>query len=74
MDKQVLVYDGRSPLNDLPQGDLDDLDEQALWREDLTNFRLGRENNASGDAVENASHAQSGPQLPHPLGGRVAFY
>jgi len=77
MDKQVLVYDGRSSLNDLPQGDLDDADEQLQWREDLEDFQNGHlrvENATDGAVAENATEAEAGPQLRHPLAGRVAFY
>jgi hypothetical protein len=77
MDKQVLVYDGNSILSDLPQGDLDDRDEQIQWREDLEDFLSGKARgpNTTGNVTaENATEAELGPRLPHPLGGRVAFY
>ncbi|CAK0818930.1 unnamed protein product [Prorocentrum cordatum] len=41
MDQKVLIYDGRSPLDDIPGGDPDDAEEQLLWRGDLEELRTG---------------------------------
>ena len=51
---QVLVYDGRSLLNDLPQGDLDDLDEKEQWRKDLNDY-AHRKNTTGNEAAKNSA-------------------
>jgi len=84
MDRHVLVYDGHSEENDLPQGDVDDSEEQAKWRQDLEEFRTGRPNatrpnatgsaNHSGEDAGNATQdANQMPYVPHPLQGRLAY-
>jgi WD40 repeat protein len=74
MDKQVLVYDGQSALSDLPQGDVDEPDEQVQWREDLDEFRTGRPSEGNTTASGDGNTSNVSAWMPHPLGGRTAFF
>lgn len=79
MDRKVLVYDAHSVENDLPQGDVDDVEEQTRWREDLEEFRTGSANatgssNHSGEEAGNSTlDGNEKPYVPHPLQGRLAY-
>lgn len=87
MDRKVLLYDALSTFDDLPQGDLDDIDEQAQWRDDLAEYRMGRSPrssaNLNGSNASNLSQnittnvtdgTEPGLWLPHPVAGRAAFF
>lgn len=71
MDQQVLVYDGQSTLNDIPQGDRDDAGERLEWRMDLKEFITGQPRQNLSDV--NRSDSSDEYPLPHPLANRGIF-
>ena len=56
MDKTVLLYEGDSPLSDMPESDEDEEEEKAKWARDLELYKVGL-------TEENETAASA----PHPM-------